>query len=92
MSKNPSTPHDAEAGRRTITKMATAERRQKMTDAERRQKSDEAKRERGEKRLTMWLPAEATEALRKITGGDDARGAVTKAITAALLAYEPQPK
>jgi len=61
-------------------------------DREKRGESDTAKRERGERRLTCWIPKEAAEALDKMTNGSAERGAVRDALTLALVAYANQQK
>ena len=50
----------------------------------RREASEAGKRARGEVRVNSWLPPDAVAALRLLTGGDESRGAVQKALVLAL--------
>ncbi len=72
-----------------VPKIPTDPEERKLYDLKRRENSDKAKLERGERRVTTWLPKEAAAALDRITGNSAERGAVQAAIARALLHYAP---
>lgn len=73
-----------------VPKIPTDPDEYKVYTKNRRIGSDKNKLERGERRVTTWLPKEAVDALDKLTGGSTERGAVQNALANALIACAAQ--